>query len=121
MSQKQELLEAYTGLDNLLKDKKLFGEVVKSVLDKIDIDKSGTVEINELEGFIQEISGEMFGEKEAKKKTGMFDSSKIKELFKELDEDKSGTISVDELATFLRQLFEEQKSQLGKQLGLKKT
>ncbi len=108
----QEVQDTYNALDALLKDEKTFSEVVSAVFGSIDKDKSGTLELTEVEEFIKGVCSEMG----IKKAPGM---ENIKEVFEELDEDHSRTISKDELAKFLRVLFEEQKNQLAKQLKKK--
>ena len=105
----QEVQETYKALDSLLKDPKIFDEVVSAVFSSIDKDGNGTLEIEEVEEFINGVCSEM-GIKNAPGKES------IKEVFDELDEDKSKNISKEELAKFLRALFEEQRTQLGKQL-----
>ena len=108
----QEILETYNALDALLKDEKTFSEVVSAVFSSIDKDGSGTLEIDEVQTFIEGVCTEM-GIKKAPGKDN------IKEVFEELDEDKSKNISKDELAKFLRVLFDEQRKNLAKQLGKK--
>ena len=104
-----EAQETYTALVALLKDDKTFTEVVNAVFASIDKDGSGTLEIGEIEDFINGVCKEMNITKAPGK-------DNIKDVFEELDEDKSKTISREELGKFLRVLFEEQKNQLEKQL-----
>lgn len=105
----QYLVDTYNTLETLLKDKNLFEQVTKSVFQSIDKDGSGSLDIEELEEFINTICGEMNIKKGPSKDS-------IAAVYKALDEDGNKTISMDELASFLRIMFEEQKVQIEKQL-----
>ncbi len=118
----QEAEQTYNALETLMKDDKTFAEVVAAVFDDIDKDKSGTLEIGEVEAFIGKVCHEMGIQTVPGK-------DNVAEVFDELDEDKSKTISKDsfqgksrvpsrkeELGKFLRVLFVEQKNQLAKLL-----
>jgi len=99
------LEETYKALDTLLKDEGTFKQVVEAVFESIDTDKSGSIDIKEIEVFINSVCKEMgIGQQP--------DKAAIETVFKELDTDKSNSIDKEELGKFLRTLFEEQKKQL---------
>eukprot|EP00831_Metopus_contortus_P034860 TRINITY_DN2775_c0_g1_i2.p3 TRINITY_DN2775_c0_g1~~TRINITY_DN2775_c0_g1_i2.p3 ORF type:complete len:109 (-),score=28.48 TRINITY_DN2775_c0_g1_i2:137-463(-) len=105
MASQKETLETYAALDGLLKNEATFNDVVSAVFSSIDKDKSGTLEIEEIEEFISTMCSEMG------LKTGP-GKENVREIFEELDEDKSKNISQEELGKFLRLLFEEQRLSL---------
>ena len=94
--------EAKEAINAILSNEKLFKHVVNEVYKTIDIDGSGTIEVEEIQEFITNICNE----------TGIGDPPDIDavtSVFKELDEDGSNTIEIEELEKFLRLLFEEQQ------------
>ncbi len=104
MSGLDEIQETYNALTQLLDDEESFGKVVKAVFNVIDKDNSGTIELNEIEDFIENVCKEMGINKNP-------DKNSIKEVFKELDEDHSNSIDEKELAKFLKILFGDQRAQ----------
>ena len=100
--------EAKSDLDMvnvLLNNENLFNQVVKTVFDSIDTDKSGSLELSEMEEFMRKVCGEM------NIKAGP-NKSEIKEIFDSLDTDKSKSIGIDEMGAFLKKILLEQQKAL---------
>ena len=94
----------------LLRNEKLFGQVVKIVFESIDTDRSGTLELAEMENFLTKICEEM-------NIAGGLNNTDIKEIFETLDADKSKSIGMDEMATFLKKVLNDEKKSLDKVVG----
>ena len=105
--------ETLQSLTLILNDKSLFDDIVLAVFKRIDSDNSGSLELIEIESFIQEISNEM-GMK------GVLDDQTIKKFFNEIDTDNSKTVSIKELSNFLLLLFSEQKKRIEEYLSKSK-
>ena len=100
--------EAKANLDMvnvLLGNEKLFNQVVKTVFDSIDTDKSGTLEISEMENFMKKVCEEM-------NIKGGPNKSEINEIFDSLDTDKSKNIGMDEMGDFLKKILLDQQKAL---------
>eukprot|EP00826_Nyctotherus_ovalis_P042044 TRINITY_DN428_c0_g1_i3.p2 TRINITY_DN428_c0_g1~~TRINITY_DN428_c0_g1_i3.p2 ORF type:complete len:110 (-),score=33.17 TRINITY_DN428_c0_g1_i3:81-410(-) len=104
--------EAKSNLDMvnvLLNNEKLFNQVVKTVFDSIDTDKSGSLELSEMEGFMRKVCDEM-------NIKGGPNKSEINEIFESLDTDKSKSIGIDEMGAFLKKILLDQQKSLTESL-----
>ena len=107
---KDQKTEAHKGLKMILKNSKLFDQVVGEVFKTIDEDGSGEIDAKEINNFLEQVCKSMGTEKP--------DPESIDSVFKELDTDKSGNIDQKELGTFLKEIFKEQKRALAADLGV---
>ena len=96
-----DLQETIAIIEALLGNETAFEQLVECVFDSIDTDKSGSIEIEEIETFIKDVCKEGLGEAP--------DKESIKAVFDLLDEDHSNSIEKSELGAYLRMLFEDQK------------
>ena len=100
----QETLEA---IDLFLHDESIFNSILDSIFTAIDLDGSGTLDLNEITQFIKEINSELQFTSDA-------NESLVQQIFNEMDKDKSKTIDKKELGEFLKALFKKQKIALEK-------
>ena len=107
MNKNYLLNDTLKSLNLILNDPSLFDDIVLAVFKAIDLDNSGSLELYEIESFIQEISNEI-GIKD------VIDNFTIKKFFNEIDTDNSKAISVKELSNFLKLLFSEEKKKIEK-------
>lgn len=95
--------KAIDNLHKILTNEEKFAEINKAIFDAIDTDNSGTLERDEVEGFIKGLlkgvhSGDQYMQ-------DLEDRHRM--VFSLLDENESGEITLDELGKFLRELFKE--------------
>ena len=101
----EEARENLDMVNVLLNNEKLFNQVVKTVFDSIDTDKSGSLELCEMESFMRKVCDEM-------NIKGGPNKSEINEIFDSLDTDKSKSIGLDEMAAFLKKILLDQQKAL---------
>ena len=100
--------EARNNLDMvniLLTNERLLNQVVKIVFDSIDTDKSGTLELSEMEAFMKKVCDEM-------KIEGGPNTTELSEIFDSLDTDKSKNIGMEEMTVFLKKILLDQQKAL---------
>ena len=94
--------KAIDNLNSILTSEEKFAEINKSIFDAIDTDNSGTLERDEVEGFVK---GLLKGIHQDNQLQDIEERHRI--IFSVLDENESGEITLDELGKFLRELFKE--------------
>ena len=77
----------------ILEDEEKLNEITKISFDTIDKDKSGLIELIELEKVMSQIAGDMGAEPPTKED--------VKHVFNDLDKDKSGKIDYEEFKQLL--------------------
>jgi Ca2+-binding EF-hand superfamily protein len=82
----------------ILNDEAKFNEIVQASFEAVDTDKTGKIEVNELEAAMKQVSSELGVPAPSKEE--------VNEVFEKLDTDKSGTISAEEFKSFVRMILE---------------
>jgi Ca2+-binding EF-hand superfamily protein len=82
---------------NILKNEKKFLQVTKTAFEIVDVDKSGSIDIDEL-GTVMRIISNDFGSDPPTKE-------EIAEVMECLDVDKSGTVEFDEFKLFIKDVL----------------
>jgi Ca2+-binding EF-hand superfamily protein len=82
----------------MLNDPVKFAEIARAAFDATDVDGTGHIDRDELEGAMKQISTDI-GIPEPTKED-------VDEIFKSLDTDNSGKIDFNEFKVFVRKLFE---------------
>lgn len=110
--------KAIDNLHKILTNEERFAEINKSIFDAIDTDNSGTLERDEVEGFMKDLLKGM----QLHNNNGHDDAEERHRIvFSILDENESGEITLDELGKFLRELFKEQIKELQEELERERT
>ena len=109
--------KAVENLHRILTNEERFAEINKSIFDAIDTDNSGTLEKEEVEGFIKDLLKGMQTEQGEAGPYGQVEvgqqvEDRYRVVFQLLDENETGEITLDELGKFLRELFKEQIKEL---------
>eukprot|EP00826_Nyctotherus_ovalis_P050068 TRINITY_DN609_c0_g1_i10.p1 TRINITY_DN609_c0_g1~~TRINITY_DN609_c0_g1_i10.p1 ORF type:complete len:105 (+),score=47.66 TRINITY_DN609_c0_g1_i10:210-524(+) len=99
-------LVAVDSIDKILNTPELFNGMVEKLFAIIDKDKSGGLDLNEMEEFITSSSSSMGMTTPPSKES-------IKEMFEKLDVNKDKILSKEELSVFVKNMLEEQKKALG--------
>ena len=100
--------KAIKNLHEILMNEERFAEINKSIFDAVDTDNSGTLEREEIEGFVMSLlQGNASTEEQDQEQL-----ERTKVIFGVLDENESGEITLDELGKFLRELFKDQIKEL---------
>ena len=93
---------AAAAIDKVLNDKKLFQDIVDKLFTIIDKDKSGGLDIHEIEEFMVTSSSKMGMATPPSKEN-------IKAMFDKLDVNKDKILSKEELSAFVKEMLENQK------------
>ena len=94
--------EAIAAIDKVLSDKKLFSDIVEKLFTLIDKDRSGGLDLHEIEVFMTESCTKLgMGTPPSKEN--------IKVMFDKLDVNKDKILSKEELCAFVREMLENQK------------
>ena len=93
---------ACEAIDKVLNDPKMFQNMVDKLFSLIDKDKSGGLDLNEVEQFMIQSASSMGVSTPPSKES-------IKAMFDKLDVNKDKILSKEEVSTFVRFMLEEQK------------
>ena len=85
-------------ISTIINDETQFNEFSKKLFDSVDTDKSGEIDITELETLMNSIAKEMGCDSLSKED--------IQQGFDELDTDKSGSISFEEFKSLAKDLID---------------
>jgi Ca2+-binding EF-hand superfamily protein len=85
-------------IKEILNSEKKFNEVAKVAFDSVDIDKSGSIDGNELEKVMIQIAADMGADPPSKED--------VMEVLEHLDADKSGKIDFDEFKVLIKDVLE---------------
>ena len=97
-----KLKRSSIAIDKVLNDKKLFQDIVDKLFTIIDKDKSGGLDIHEIEEFMVTSSSKMGMATPPSKEN-------IKAMFDKLDVNKDKILSKEELSAFVKEMLENQK------------
>lgn len=84
-------------IEDILKNQSLFEKLAKESFSSVDTDKSGEIDINELEVILTQLATSMGSEPP--------NGEEIKEIMLNLDQDKSGKISFDEFKNLIKDVL----------------
>ena len=98
----EDAKKSYEEFKKNLKDGKFLDDMASKLFEKIDKDKSGSVNLDEITDFMQKASEKM-GAKHP------VDKDKIKELFEKLDKDDSKSLNKEETKELIKAIFKEYK------------
>jgi Ca2+-binding EF-hand superfamily protein len=85
-------------IKDILSSEKKLTEVAKVAFDSVDVDKSGTIDGNELEKVMIQIASDIGADPPTKED--------VMEVLEHLDEDKSGKIDFNEFKVLIRDVLE---------------
>ena len=86
-------------IKDLLNNESKLLEIAKTAFESVDTDKSGEIDLPELEQVMAQLAQEMGSDLPSKED--------VKEVFEHLDVDKSGTIDFQEFSKLIKDLVEE--------------
>eukprot|EP00826_Nyctotherus_ovalis_P000554 TRINITY_DN0_c72_g1_i6.p1 TRINITY_DN0_c72_g1~~TRINITY_DN0_c72_g1_i6.p1 ORF type:complete len:105 (-),score=43.85 TRINITY_DN0_c72_g1_i6:55-369(-) len=102
MDHKKVAVEA---INKILSNPKMFDAMVEKLFSIIDKDKSGSLDLNEIEEFMTTSAASMGMSTPPSRES-------IKAMFDKLDVNKDKMLSKEELGAFVRSMLEEQKKSL---------
>ena len=86
-------------IKDLLNNESKLTEIAKAAFESVDTDKSGVIDLPELEQVMAQLAREMGSDLPSKED--------VKEVFEHLDVDKSGTSDFQEFSKLIKELVEE--------------
>ena len=86
-------------IKDLLNNESKIIEIAKTAFETVDVDKSGEIDLPELEQVMAQLAHEMGSDLPSKEE--------VKEVFEHLDVDKSGTIDFEEFSKLIKDLVYE--------------
>lgn len=92
----------YDMMDSVLKDERVFSQVVESVFNKIDADKSGVVDIHEMKDYITKLCPS----------AAELTNAELNIMFGKEENSEDKSINKEAMGVFLRSMMEKERDKL---------